>query len=201
MLSDKLSPSHPLFDGHRKLLCTDVLREDDETACVSTLLSPEGECWNTIDATDWGMSVTQCLENDRDAAERVFRRPLSEETQDILVSAWNRKRLAGYAVYLALQETVLYRNALILFPNLADWGVHVGGLNNVSEYLFIRYSSSPSGLKSLPVSTLILVDECDSECAELARERLRGCISPKLIQVSYHNEDIVYTDRDIWSAP
>ena len=80
-LSQKISDNHPVFgDEYRKLDDDDIISLNDQTACVSCLLSLSGDKW--VDVTEkWfsdgiGKTVAWYRNNsiDGDRSERVFRR-------------------------------------------------------------------------------------------------------------------------------
>jgi hypothetical protein len=80
VLRDQINSRHPVFgDSCRKVKDREKLESTDETACVSCLLSLEGDVWSKLDANDpWiGKTVGEVLgpnSDDADASERVFRR-------------------------------------------------------------------------------------------------------------------------------
>ena len=77
----QLSKNHPVIgEGYRLLQDADLLEADDQTNCVSTLLSLERfQPWRLV-MPEWkkdlGKSIKEVCENteDADGAERVFRR-------------------------------------------------------------------------------------------------------------------------------
>ncbi len=74
MLRNEINANHPVFgDGYRKLEDHETIEQGDQTACVSCLLSPEGDTWVEIPEIV-GMTVLDSLADDADAEERVFRR-------------------------------------------------------------------------------------------------------------------------------
>lgn len=79
MLRHKISSKHVVFEGRRKLQDTDTLQEFDETACVSCLLSLEGDVWRPV-MPEWknrlGKTIREICDEgtDADGSERVFRR-------------------------------------------------------------------------------------------------------------------------------
>jgi hypothetical protein len=76
--SSEISPTHPIFGtGYRKLADNETLMPGDQTACLSCLLSPTGTPgWVNADWADGKTTVLESLENDADALDRVYRRPL-----------------------------------------------------------------------------------------------------------------------------
>ena len=79
-LRNRISPSHPVFGGWRKLEDDDVLMDCDETACVSKLLSLDGDVWGSVLAEVEGCiqglqsGWYACHTGDLRRRERVFRR-------------------------------------------------------------------------------------------------------------------------------
>lgn len=85
----KMHPSHPVFDGYRKLNDDDILEPGDEVASVSSLLLPDSPrlgpaygLWASV-MPDWEDDVGKTIEEicskesaDADAWDRVFRRPI-----------------------------------------------------------------------------------------------------------------------------
>lgn len=121
MLRNVISPSHTVFGkDYVKLQDHMVLEPGDETACVSTLLSVEGEQWSSVDGwwpADMGLTVRAACEDhgDADGAERVFRRSkarIMEQVCQIIASidsskdcgsvVWDKIERAGELARLAL---------------------------------------------------------------------------------------------------
>jgi hypothetical protein len=81
-LRHEISPTHPIFGGvgWRMLEDYDELCPEDQTACVSMMLSMEGDEWIDIPLDDnwsvFGKTVEwYCTEStDADREERIFRR-------------------------------------------------------------------------------------------------------------------------------
>ena len=74
-----INPEHPVIgEGYTLLNNNDILNLGDETNCISTLLSPNGNKWIKINKENIGKSITDCLINDADARERIFRRRLKQ---------------------------------------------------------------------------------------------------------------------------
>jgi hypothetical protein len=83
--------------------------------------------------------------------------------------------------YAAAEAEGRDKCVMILFPCYADWSKHNRViLNNIH----VRYSDQHSGLKMLPVDTLIVVDpdsdEWDSKGCDYAKERLRASRDGKI---------------------
>jgi hypothetical protein len=78
-LRHQISSNHPVFGGHRKLEDNDTLQEFDETACVSCLLSLDGDRWVSV-LPEWqdrlGKTIREVCDDgmSADGWERVFRR-------------------------------------------------------------------------------------------------------------------------------
>lgn len=76
----QISPTHPVLQGRRILSDTDVLRGDDLSACVSMLLSPQGEEWVPVSVGDPGLigkTVAYALSaeyGDMDRNDRIYTR-------------------------------------------------------------------------------------------------------------------------------
>lgn len=78
-----LPDGHPMIgEGYRLLTADDVLHQDDETVCVSTLFSGR-ECWTNVFRDDpdgydnsalLGKTVLQANSDDLDGHERLWRR-------------------------------------------------------------------------------------------------------------------------------
>lgn len=100
------------------------------------------------------------------------------------------------AINIAL-ENAIYGNVLILFPNAGwisnpefkkPWGNMCShslsmARNRCGNYIFTRSSKGHASLKSVAVSTLIIVGKCNEQGVNLAKERLRGSLNKKLIYV------------------
>ncbi len=73
-----IHPNHPIFFGYDKLDEDDeILRADDETACLSCLLTKNPhtyEHWKKVDPDIVGKTILKAIENDADCNDRVFRR-------------------------------------------------------------------------------------------------------------------------------
>ena len=128
------------------------------------------------------------------------------------------------AGYLAIDEAAKGRATVILFPR--NWGAIAFEMGSPPENVFIRFAGREDGLRSLPMQTLITVNDhwCDliptgvneatgyNECLRdvepyspfphcdllLAKERLRGCQNPKWIRIRHGEETQVFTNKDIW---
>lgn len=79
-LRKQINPSHPVFgDGYRMLEDNDIIIFGDQTACVSCLLSMNGDRWIIINE-HWGNIIGKTVKyaceetSDVDGNERVFRR-------------------------------------------------------------------------------------------------------------------------------
>ncbi len=78
-LRHAIASNHPVFGNWIKLNDTDTLKPGDQTACASTLLTPEGDQWVDVLPVwkdDIGKTVAEVCDpkQDMDADERVFRR-------------------------------------------------------------------------------------------------------------------------------
>jgi hypothetical protein len=84
MLRKQINPNHIVFgEGYRMLNDDDTLEEGDQTACISSLLSFNGDKWVSV-IPEWkdeiGKTIGEILgpnSLDADAGERVFRRKTS----------------------------------------------------------------------------------------------------------------------------
>ena len=77
MTHHDISPRHAIFgENWRKLDDGDILQPGDQTACISTMLAPEGDAWVDV-PPDWnvyGKTVQwYCGESDDcDRCDRLF---------------------------------------------------------------------------------------------------------------------------------
>lgn len=74
ILRHAIADNHPVIGSDYRLVDDDVLIAGDETACVSTLLSLNGDRWRPIPEEWIGQTIDNVLSADADADERLFRR-------------------------------------------------------------------------------------------------------------------------------
>ncbi len=96
------------------------------------------------------------------------------------------RNMAQDAGYMALDELKQGRTTMILFPN-SLWGAVMFDMGAAPEGVFLHVSNKHEALRSVAPHTLILVaandEDWDEEGLEIAKEKLRQAVLPKLISL------------------